>query len=111
MQQMEIHIKNLRLRTVIGVEDWERQREQDVVVNVWITFDGQAAAESDDLAETINYKAIKRQIMSEVEQAKFFLVEKLAAHILEIIMADPKALAAKVEIDNCIICVPYFIGS
>ena len=62
---MLVRIKNLRLRTVIGVYEWERNRKQDVVVNVEFDFDGQAAAASDRLEDTVDYKALTRRIIDE----------------------------------------------
>ncbi|NEO23789.1 MAG: dihydroneopterin triphosphate 2'-epimerase, partial [Moorea sp. SIO4A5] len=29
-----LEIKNLRLRTIIGFNDWERKTKQDVVINI-----------------------------------------------------------------------------
>ncbi len=47
---MIIRIKDLRLRTTIGIYDWEREQEQDIVINAGIVFDGRAAADSDEIA-------------------------------------------------------------
>lgn len=97
---MKIRIKNLRLRTIVGVNDWERDHSQDVIVNVELEFDGSKAVQSDNLEDTVNYKALKKRIIQEVESSKFFLVEKLAHHILEIVMDHPKVQHAQVEVDK-----------
>ena len=44
---MIIRIKNLRLRTIIGVYEWERQQAQEIVLNIELEFDGTRAAASD----------------------------------------------------------------
>lgn len=97
---MLIRIKNLRLRTIIGVNEWERTQAQEVVVNVEMEFDGTAAAGSDDLADTIDYKSLKRRIMERVEASSFFLLEKLASEILRIVTAEPRVIRATVEVDK-----------
>jgi FolB domain-containing protein len=97
---MLIRIKNLRLRTVIGVFDWEREHQQDVIINIELKFDGSAAAASDALDDTIDYKALKKRIMAEVEQSSYQLLEKLAGRILEIVMDEPRIDAATVEVDK-----------
>ena len=97
---MLIRLKNLRLRTVIGVYDWERQDKQDVIINIEIDFDGAKAGQSDKLEDTINYKAIKQRVIAEVENARYFLIEKLATRILEIVMSEPKVRRATVEVDK-----------
>ena len=95
-----IKIKNLRLRTFIGVYQWEQQHMQDLSVNVLMQFDGSKAAQSDDVNDTIDYKTIKQRIMEEVENSRFKLLEKLAAKILEIVLTDKRILFAQVEIDK-----------
>ena len=97
---MIIHIKNLRLRTIIGIYDWERENKQDVVINIKLQFDGRKAAETDDIHETIDYKHITKQIINEVENSQYYLVEKLAESILEIIMTNKKVQKASVEVDK-----------
>ena len=52
-----IRIKNLKLRAVIGINDWERENKQDVIVNIKLEFDASAAAKSDDIADTVAWVA------------------------------------------------------
>ena len=95
-----IAIKDLKLRTILGVEDWERETKQDIIINIRIEFDGSRAAESDDLNDTVDYKAMKQNIIRLVEGSSFFLVEKLAAEVLKICMNDSMVDKAVVEIDK-----------
>ncbi|MCK5260070.1 MAG: dihydroneopterin aldolase [Candidatus Omnitrophica bacterium] len=95
-----IRITNLKLRTVIGTNDWERECKQDVVINVRIEFDASKASESDDLKDTIDYKAITKRIIQKVEPSSFFLLEKMAKCILSIIMEDPLVKEATVRVDK-----------
>lgn len=97
---MRIKIKNLRLRTVIGVFDWERKEPQDIVLNIEIEFDGSAAAASDDLNDTVDYKSHKKRIMHLVESAETLLLERLADQIHKLILEDEKVTWASVEIDK-----------
>ena len=97
---MIIRIKNLRLRTITGINDWERKDLQDVVVNVEIAYDGSAAVESDDIDDSIDYKAITKRIIQEVEPSRFQLLDKLSGHILAILMEDERVQRATVEIDK-----------
>lgn len=97
---MKIKIKNLRVRTIIGIYEWEREHLQEVVVNVEMEFDGKKATQSDAIEDTVNYKALKKRILAEVEQSNFQLLEKLANHILQIVMEDPKVQKGIVEVDK-----------
>ena len=97
---MIIRIKNLRLRTIIGINDWERNETQDVVLNVEIIFDGNHVAETGHINDTVDYKKIKKEIIAKVEQSKFYLLDKLASHVLGIVMEEEKVISATVEIDK-----------
>ena len=97
---MRISIKNLRLRTIVGVYEWERQQKQEVTVNIQIDFDGDQAARSDRLEDTIDYKALKGRILDAVENSHFVLLERLAGCVLEIVMAQPRVQHASVEVDK-----------
>jgi D-erythro-7,8-dihydroneopterin triphosphate epimerase len=97
---MVIRIKNLRLRAVIGVLPHERQSRQEVVVNIEMEFDGRKACRSDDLKDAVDYRALKRQVMEQVERSEYYLLEKLTDAILGIVMQDRRILAAKVEVDK-----------
>ncbi len=97
---MLIKLKNLRLRTIVGVNNWERTQAQEVVLNIAMEFDGSAAAASDNIADTIDYKALKHRIMDAVEGSSFYLLERLAARVIEVIKSDPKVNWASVEIDK-----------
>lgn len=95
-----IKIKDLKLRTILGVEEWERENKQDIVINITFEFDGRRAAESDDLYDTVDYKAMKQNIIKLVEKSTFFLVEKLANEVLKICLNETLVKSAVVEIDK-----------
>ena len=95
-----IKIKNLKLRAIIGTNSWERDTKQDIIINIVIDYDAAKAARTDRLEDTVDYKTIKKNIIKEVESSKYFLLEKLTAKVLNIIMENKKVKAASVEIDK-----------
>ena len=97
---MIIKIRNLRLRVVVGVNDWEQVSPREVVANIEMEFDGARAAASDNVADTPDYSAICRRIMERVEPQRFALLEKLAAQILSIVLQDQRITRATVEVDK-----------
>jgi FolB domain-containing protein len=97
---MKIRIKNLRARTIISINEWEREQKQEIIINIEITFDGSKAVETDKIDNTVNYKRIKKRVLEATESANFFLLEKLADHILQMVMEDQKIRKAVVEIDK-----------
>ena len=95
-----IRITDLKLRTIIGTNDWERDTKQDVVINITIDFDALKASKSDNIEDTVDYKALTKKIIQEVENSSFFLLEKLCNMALQIIMQHPFVNKATVRIDK-----------
>ncbi len=95
-----ITIENLKLRTIIGIFDWERENKQDVIINIKLDFDAQKATQSDDINDTIDYKTLTKAVIEKVEESSYFLVEKLAKEILNICMNNPLVQKASVKVDK-----------
>lgn len=96
----KIQITNLRLRTIIGANDWERDNKQDIVINITIEFDAEKASKSDNLNDTIDYKTLSKAIIEEVEGSSYFLLEALCRSLLDIIMKEKTIEKAVVKIDK-----------
>lgn len=97
---MILRIENLRLRTIVGIYDWEKENKQDLVVNVELEFDGSKAARSDNIDDSVNYKTINKQIIEHIENGNFDLIEKIAGDILDIIFGNDKVEKATVKVDK-----------
>ena len=95
-----IRIKNLRLRTVIGFNEEEMQKKQDVVINAVIKYDAIKAAENDNVDLAINYKVITKAVIKLVENNRFLLLEKLTHDILALCADHPWVKWAEVEVDK-----------
>lgn len=95
----QIHIKDLLLRTIIGVTDEERRAKQDVLINVTLYTDHTVAA-SDNIDDVVNYRTITKQIIDLVENSRFFLVEKMALEIANICLADSRVGRAVVTVEK-----------
>ena len=95
-----IRVTDLRLRTVIGTNDWERESKQDIVINIALECDAAKAAQSDDLKDAVDYKALTKRIIEFAEGSQVFLLEKLTAQVLDMIMEDKRILSSAVRIDK-----------
>ncbi len=96
----KIYIRDLALRCIIGLYPEEREKKQDVLINATLITDLRAAGHSDDLSDTVDYKAIKVNILDFVEHSRFQLIESLADGIAEICLKDPRVQSATVTIDK-----------
>ncbi len=95
-----IHITDLHLRAIIGNNPWERDKKQDVIINITIDFDATKASKSDKLKDTVDYKALTKKIIKHVETSRYFLLERLAAKVLDIVLTVSVIEAATVRIDK-----------
>ncbi|WP_435927276.1 dihydroneopterin triphosphate 2'-epimerase [Dryocola sp. BD613] len=95
-----IRIKNLRLRTFIGIKQEEIANRQDIVVNVAIHYPADRARASEDINDALNYRTITKNIIQLVENNRFSLLEKLTQDVLDIACDHPWVSYAEVEIDK-----------
>lgn len=100
LNQATIQIKNLRLRTFIGIKEDEINNKQDVVVNVRINYPADKATDSDAMDDALNYRTITKRIISHVENNRFSLLEKLTCDVLDIASEHHWVTYAEVEIDK-----------
>ena len=49
MNEDHIIIKDLLLRGIIGINEWEREKRQDILINITLSGDLRAAGESDKI--------------------------------------------------------------
>ncbi len=77
----QILIKDLLVRTVIGIDEHERSRLSDVLINLVIFTDTGKAGISDDIDDCINYSTVVQQVQAQVEKAARHTVEALAEDI------------------------------
>ncbi len=81
----KIFLDELKVETIIGIWEWERKIRQTVVIDLEMSADIATAAATDDVADTLNYKAVAKRIQAFVGDSSFQLVETLAERIAGII--------------------------
>jgi dihydroneopterin aldolase len=92
-----VSIRDLRVSTVIGVYDWERQIEQTLVFGVDMAADVAKAAARDDIADALDYSAVAQTIRSVVIDGKFQLIETAAERVAERLLAEYRLDWIRVE--------------
>lgn len=95
-----IRIKDLRLRTYVGIKEEEIKNKQDVLLNITIRFDASDAINSTEIDDTLNYRSICKEIIEFVETNQFLLLERMTHQVLTLIMEHPEVHSAEVEIDK-----------
>ncbi|MBI4671537.1 MAG: dihydroneopterin aldolase [Chloroflexi bacterium] len=98
LDRIEIH--DLHLRCIIGINETERKNKQDVLIHIVMWADTRAAAASDHIDDTVNYRTITKQIIEHVENSDYYLVERLAERIAEICLRDAHVQQVQVSVEK-----------
>jgi dihydroneopterin aldolase len=93
-----IELRGLTIRGNHGVFDHEREDGQDFVVDITVWIDLEAAAASDDLADTVDYGALAQRAADIIGGPPRNLIETVAAEIADDVMADERVHAVEVAL-------------
>ncbi len=96
----KIHIRDLRLRAIIGIYPDERREKQDLIFNIELSCGLRKAGLSDDINDTVDYKSLKKRILAHVEKSSFQLIERLAETIAGLCLETPGVENVRVTVDK-----------
>lgn len=85
-----VYINDLRIETIIGIYDWERDIRQVISIDLEMAADNRKAAATESIDDALNYKAVAKRLIQFVEESEFQLVETLAERIAEIVLDEFK---------------------
>ncbi len=100
MTNDKIIIRDLLLRGIIGLNDWEREKKQDILINVILFTDTRAGAAHDDPEHILNYRTITKAVIVHVEESSYYTVEALADAIARICVVDHDADRVIVRVEK-----------
>lgn len=83
-----VYIRELEIQTVIGIYDWEREIRQTVSLDLDMATDIRAAAATEDISNTLDYKAVSKRLIAFIEAAEFLLIETMAEEVAAIVLAE-----------------------
>jgi dihydroneopterin aldolase len=93
-----IFITALSAEAVIGIYDWEREVKQRLEIDLEICRDLRAAAASDAIEDTLNYKAVAKRVLALVEASRYRLVEALAGEIARVVLEEFRVARVRVVV-------------
>jgi FolB domain-containing protein len=93
-------IKDLAVRGIIGIEDWERKKPQEILINIVLYSDQSKAAQSDDIDDCINYRTVAKKACAHAENANRLTVEALAADIANLCLEEYHVEKAIVRVEK-----------
>jgi FolB domain-containing protein len=100
MPHDQIRIEDLALRCILGLSADERREKQDVVINLALESDLRRAGRTDRLADSVDYKSIKKKVIAAVEGSSFFLLEALAERIAQVCLEEARVKQVTVYVQK-----------
>jgi D-erythro-7,8-dihydroneopterin triphosphate epimerase len=95
-----IEIVDLRVRTIIGTNSWERKNKQELIVNITLEYDADKASRSDNLKDALDYEHIAKTVIKTIENSHCLLLEKLAVQVMDQIKRYKGLQNASLRIDK-----------
>ncbi|MEJ2487351.1 MAG: dihydroneopterin aldolase [Anaerolineales bacterium] len=96
----KIIIKNLSARGIIGLNDWEREKPQEILINIVVYTDIKQAAVTDDIRYSVNYRTLAKKVQAHAETAARISVEALAEDLARICLEEPNAQKVWVRVEK-----------
>lgn len=93
-------IKDLLVRGIIGIRDWEREKPQDILINITVFSDTTQAAQTDDIADCVDYSALAKKLQAHAETAARLTVEALANDLAEICLKEKGVMKTSVRVEK-----------
>jgi FolB domain-containing protein len=84
----KVFIKDLLVRGIIGVNDWERRRPQDILINITLFTDTRRAAQTDHIDDCVNYSTLSKRVQEHAESVQRLTVEALANDLAAICLQE-----------------------
>ena len=96
----QIIIKDLVARGIIGINDWEREKPQEIRINIVLFADLRRAGQTDNLHNSVNYRTIAKKVLAHTETAGYFTVEALAANLARLCLEEPGVEKVRVRVEK-----------
>ena len=93
-QTDSIFIEGLKANAIIGVHPWEKCQAQPLLFDIELFTGTQSAAQSDQLADTVDYAQVSQDIIRLAQQGSFELIETLAEQICEHVLTHYPSVQA-----------------
>ena len=96
----QVFITNLVARGIIGVNDWEREQPQDILINIVLFTDLHQAGQSDDIDDSVDYRSVAKKVLAHAETARRLTVEALAADLAQLCLEVARVEKVRVRVEK-----------
>lgn len=106
----KIIIRDLEVRSRIGVTAAERRKPQQLLATIEIEHPLQRAGETDDLRRTIDYDAVAQRVRALAGKGERNLIERLAEEIAHLVLDRFRARSVVVTVKKFILPQTRFVA-
>ena len=96
----QVLITDLVARGILGVNEWEREKPQEILINIVLFADLHKAGTSDDLKDCVNYRTVAKKVQTHAETAHRLTVEALAADLARLCLEEPGVQKVRVRVEK-----------
>ena len=95
-----IFLSEMKIETTVGIWEWEKRIKQQVIIDIEMSANIKKAAATDQIEDTLNYKAVAKSVRKLVEESSFQLVETMAEKISELVIGEHNVSWVKVKVNK-----------
>jgi len=96
----QILIRDLQFRCIIGIDPEERRDKQDITAQITLDVDLRKAGRTDAIEDTVDYRALKKEVLHMAENSQFRLIEALAENIASICLTRERIARVEVIVEK-----------
>ena len=95
-----IFLSEMKIETTVGIWEWEKRIKQQVIIDIEMSADIKKAAATDQIEDTLNYKAVAKSVRKLVEESSFQLEETMAEKISELVIGEHNVSWVRVKVNK-----------
>jgi FolB domain-containing protein len=96
----KIFIQGVKVRGVIGIHEWEREKPQDILIDIALFCDTRNAGKSDNIQDCVDYEIVVEKVIDHVKSTQRFTVEALANDLAYICLDYPGVEKVRVCVEK-----------
>ena len=96
----QVLIKDLVARGIIGINAWEREKPQEILINIVLFADLKKAGKSDNIKDCVDYSTVAKKVIAHAETAHRLTVEALAADLARLCLEVPGVMKVRLRVEK-----------
>ena len=96
----QVFIRDLVARGIIGINGWEREKPQEILINIVLLADLHRVGKSDNIQDSVNYRTVAKKVLAHAETIQRQTVEALAADIARLCLEEPSVQKVRVRVEK-----------